>query len=174
MSKFFNTFSGGRFYFEDGNNTYKIEDIAHALSLECRWMNQTKWHYSVAQHSIYVSYLVPTLKALLHDAEEAFWRDMSTQVKRADFMAAYKMCTEATRRDILRVFCGDSELSPEIKIADKRVYIAEAQVLMPANWFHEQNVDPNAYEPFGYPIERWTPEQAEEKFLKRYAELING
>lgn len=61
-----------------------IVDIAHHLSLTCRYSGACKEFYSVAQHSVMVSYLVEKkskLTALLHDASEAYMPDVIRPIK---------------------------------------------------------------------------------------------
>lgn len=61
-----------------------IRDIARHLSIINRFSGATKAPYSVAQHSLYVSMLVPEawqLHALLHDAHEAYLGDINTPLK---------------------------------------------------------------------------------------------
>jgi len=61
-----------------------IEDIAHQLGIIPRFTGATRFPYSVAQHSLYVSMLVPDhlkLPALLHDAHEPYIGDLSTPLK---------------------------------------------------------------------------------------------
>lgn len=63
-----------------------IEDIAHALSYQCRFGGHLPKFYSVAQHSLNCSYLIdePHLKleALLHDASEAYLLDIPSLIKK--------------------------------------------------------------------------------------------
>lgn len=79
------TFSGLEInVFEPTPEMICIEDIAHALSNMPRFAGHTKTFYSVAQHSLHVSRLASNknkLKALLHDASEAYLMDMPKPIK---------------------------------------------------------------------------------------------
>jgi len=62
-----------------------IGDIALGLSRQYRFNGHTTTPYTVAQHSVVVSYLVPAehaLQALLHDAAEAYIGDLPSPVKK--------------------------------------------------------------------------------------------
>lgn len=72
------------------------QDIAHPLSMICRYGGHVPGHYSVAEHSILVSRLVEhwgfdaivQLQALLHDAPEAYIGDMVRPLK--SFMPEFR------------------------------------------------------------------------------------
>ena len=77
--------SGGYFDFEYPEaSVITILDIAHALSNICRFTGHTSRFYSVAEHSVLCSYLVPpedAFAALMHDAAEAVLSDVSKPLK---------------------------------------------------------------------------------------------
>lgn len=66
-----------------------IEDIAHALSMKCRYSGHTAEFYSVAQHCVVAADVmcqsIPhlALTMLLHDAAEAYIPDFPRPVKNA-------------------------------------------------------------------------------------------
>ncbi|MFN9113590.1 MAG: phosphohydrolase, partial [Bacteroidota bacterium] len=72
MTQWIQTFSGIAFWPLDPKPEHvRIADIAHALSMKCRYNGHTRKFYSVAEHSVLVSRHVPeedALWALLHDA----------------------------------------------------------------------------------------------------------
>jgi len=79
------TFSGRAF--DLGNpdpSAITVRDIAHHLSLLCRYTGACRQFYSVAQHSCLVAELLPArlkLAGLLHDAAEAYTGDWSSPMK---------------------------------------------------------------------------------------------
>lgn len=70
-----------------------IEDIAHSLSCQCRFVGHTEYFYSTAQHSVnvmkevyarnYEASKLTLLWALLHDSPETYIGDFSSPFKRA-------------------------------------------------------------------------------------------
>lgn len=71
-------------------SSVRIDDIAHSLSLVCRYGGHCSKHYSVAQHCLEVSNYIAGLggspfvqmMGLLHDAEEAYFGDMPSPLKK--------------------------------------------------------------------------------------------
>lgn len=76
----------GRFinFVDHTNNFYSLEDISHSLAHLCRYTGHCDTFYSVAQHCVLASYLVPKVLAfetLMHDRIEAYMDDMSSPLK---------------------------------------------------------------------------------------------
>lgn len=150
-----------------------IEDIAHGLSHVCRFAGQCNQFYSVAEHSVYVSQVVPphlALHGLLHDAAEAYVGDVTAPLKR--LLMNYKLIEERAQKAILERFGLLECDSAEIKQADLRMLATEQAQLMPAHddeWALIAGI-----KPYNKTIECMPPEQARGFFLRRFEELTNG
>ena len=74
---FIKTFSGKHFYYDKINkDDIDINDIAVSLSNICRFAGHLSHFYSVAQHAVLCSQLVPqefAFEALMHDATEVLY-----------------------------------------------------------------------------------------------------
>ncbi|MDP2127214.1 MAG: HD family hydrolase [Pseudohongiella sp.] len=152
----------------------KIWDIAHALSHICRFGGHCLWHYSVAQHSVLVSYLVPVelaLEALLHDAAEAYLGDVVRPLKVNGDMQGYRDAEKLMEAAIIETF-GLGDIShPLIKLADMQMLAAEKSVLLTDKhslWQCLEGVSPAPLK-----IEKLTPEQAREMFMERLYEILS-
>lgn len=127
------THSGKQFDFHNPTpDMVCIEDIAHALSMSCRFGGHTQWHYSVAQHSVNVARLVPDehkLVALLHDATEAYIGDMVSPLK--VLMPEFKKKEEQIWEVIAEKFGVPVKMDPIIKWADLQMLRVEREFLIP-------------------------------------------
>src|SRR6185295_13075391 len=82
------TFTGAHFDYSNPG-PFRIRDIAHSLSYTARFRGHTRFFYSVAQHSLMVSWMLEVrgqseyvqLCGLLHDAHEAYTGDVPTPLE---------------------------------------------------------------------------------------------
>lgn len=165
------TYTGKVFRFDDPfHNEYDIEDIAHALSNICRFTGHVREFYSVAQHSVLVSYIVPkdlALEGLLHDAQEAYLSDISSPLKSE--LNQYKELEKWVEMAIYEKYHLPFPLPKEVKEADLVALCTEQRDLMNGcgdTWTMLEGVIPlyNSITPL-------PPKQAKELFLERYKEL---
>lgn len=147
-----------------------IEDIAHSLSLQCRFTGHTKYHYSVAQHCYLASLIVSpafALEALLHDATEAYLCDLSRPLKHFSQLGKEYLLVEDKLDRVIRAKFGlPLTMSPEVKRADTTMLYLEKDALMkPRDWAHEWG----GYDiPTDIQIRSWTPPLAESAYLSRF------
>lgn len=169
---FITTYTGRRFYPLDPNpSDVCIEDIAHALAMICRFNGHVREFYSVAEHSVHVSHIVPApyaLAGLLHDASEAYIADVSRPVKHSAEMAPYTIIEDglmSTVEDVFGLHVGETWDMP-VKTADNAMLALEARSLLPYDpWMDELP------EPAKVGLGLWGPSEAERRFLERYREL---
>jgi hypothetical protein len=147
-----------------------IEDIAHSLSNMCRFTGHTSRFYSVADHSIRVSQVVPThdaLWGLLHDASEAYLTDIPRPLKRVTgFGDQYRAFERVLMAAICRRF-GLPEKEPEsVHVADMILLMTEKRDLMSGaeRPWDEDHTLPE-------PISPLSPAAAERAFLARFEML---
>ena len=167
------TYTGQHYYPLDPRpSMVRVEDIAHALALQCRFAGHVREFYSVAQHSVLVSRHVPPEMAalgLLHDAAEAYLNDIITPVK--DHLLGYhevELLNQAVILDALGVDPQQPLVPLAVKQADRRALVTEMRDLMPAECTYGWMAD---WEPFAEEIVPLPPAMAERLFLSRWEEL---
>lgn len=155
-----------------------IQDIAHALSNNCRWTGHVKSFYSVSQHSVLVSQIVEpenALAGLLHDASEAYLSDIARPVKYSEPMEGYREIEARLERVINEKFGLPYPMSVDVKRADDMLLTAEGYYLFnpPQQWVLDKLAAAGLEKPMIAPIVCWPPATAKAMFMKRFLEL-NG
>lgn len=161
--------SGRRFYPLDPRpNEISIFDIAHSLSMKCRYGGHCSRFYSVAEHSVLVSENVPAehaLWGLLHDAGEAYLADVPKPVKPS--LPGWKQLEAEVMAAVCARFKLPEEEPPEVKQVDFAILADEKEALMPGgeDW---SGLPPK----LGVQIRGLMPAEAKEQFLARFVDLI--
>lgn len=168
------TYSGRRF---NPTNPYVdaivIQDIAHALSMQCRFSGHVRKFYSVAQHSVLVSYICDSADALwglLHDATEAYLVDVPRPLKRSGKFDAYLEFEAKMQVAICKRFGLPEKEPPSVKRADTILLATEARDLMsPLHSDWKQPCDPLPFK-----IDPLNHQMAKDLFMKRFFELTGA
>lgn len=171
---------GGRYidFIAVDDNDYDVEDIAHALANLGRFTGHTRSFYSVAQHSVLASRIVPeedALAALLHDASEAYLGDVAKPLK--ELLPDYRAIEERLERALFAQFGVPYPLPASVKRADRILLATEKRDLMPA---HDRSCGSDDWaliagiEPLAERIVPLPPWAAKQLFLARIDELTQG
>lgn len=151
-----------------------IEDIARGLSNTCRFAGQMENFYSVAQHSVYVSQIVPpeyALEALLHDATEAYMGDITSPLKA--MLPDYKAIEKRVDTAIRGRFGLPLVMTMDVHHADLVMLATERRdfEISPGCGFPElSTIDPHD----DIIIHTLTPPQAYRQFMARFETLTLG
>lgn len=176
-----------------------IRDIAHALSMTCRWGGHVKRFYSVAEHSVLLTYFAQTGEArgpsnltrpevlklqqylLLHDASEAYLTDVPSPYKARPEFAGFVELEAKVQRRIEDHFGIETtaEIETIAKKLDTGILGNEALQLLGPEHFTLHPKLPMPL-PDGWsrlitvpaPPWGWTPEQAKANFLAQYTKLF--
>lgn len=165
------TYSGRQFWPLDARESeIDITDIAHSLSMQCRYNGHCEEFYSVAEHCVHVSYYVEKKNAmwgLLHDASEAYLCDIPRPLK--PYLSEYKDIEANLMKVIAKRFNLELPEPANVKDIDNRIVTDEKLLNMkkpPVEW----SVN---FEPLGVELQYWTPKQAKYRFIDRYYEILD-
>ena len=162
------TYTGKHFYIEDPQpEDIDIVDIAHALSMLCRFGGHSREFYCVAQHSVLISQLVSdenALWGLLHDASEAYLCDIPRPFKA--YLENYKMLEERIQRAIADKFGLSWPMPEEIHNIDQKIVVNEALLLWKESPFWTTKHESVPHLALALPC--WNPAFAKQEFLNQF------
>lgn len=155
-----------------------IVDIAHALSNKCRFGCHCRVFYSVAEHSLRLSYHpeLPSehaLWGLLHDAAEAYIGDVTTPLKQKLRLRSENVGLDELEQEILGTIASCYDLQPLgmpqiVNTVDQHMYATEAADLMTVDMSRWATGVANEER-----ISRtYWPTAAKDKFLERFYDLM--
>lgn len=176
LSEGIQLYSGAFFSYTDPESSeVSIEDIARALSHVCRFSGHVRHFYSVAQHAVNASFLVPpefAYDALMHDMSEAFTNDLPTPLKHA--VPALKDLEVRIETAMAERFGFRFPLPPEVKKADLQMLLMEKEELKPhaaGDWQVLDGISVTERDREVVDLTEWSPTDAYDVFMYRYGML---
>ena len=169
---FIHTYTGKKFRpLTPDPDAIDIRDIAHALAMSARFGGMTRTFYSVAEHSVRVSLICSAkdaLAGLLHDASEAYLKDIPQPVKHQDAAEFYRLAEGQLQAAIYERFGLSPNEPASVKRADLVMVHTEGRDLFPAGahvtWLDEGMAQPTTLKPLDW-------RAAEAWFLERFRAL---
>ena len=165
------TRSGRRLYLHNPSpSQILIDDIAHGLAHQCRFNGQTNKFYSVAQHSVIVSSILPPelkLAGLLHDAAEAYLGDIVQPLK--ELLPEFEQIESRFAQVIGERFNVDLNHNVAVKKADLIALATERRDLMPMEIVEWESLI--GINPLSKVINPLSPDNAKAQFIDCYLKL---
>lgn len=162
------TYKGIRFFpMEPLSEEIHIEDIAHSLSMLCRFNGHCRSFYSVAEHSCHVADLCSDaafLEGLLHDGSEAYLTDIPKPLK--PFMPEYRIMEHKLQTQIYWKFDIEDLHEEEVKVHDLAMLFVEANELFPRGSTDAWDGKPDSLP--DVKLQCWSPSRAKQEFLDRF------
>lgn len=162
------TFTGRKFYpMAPAPEDVDILDIAHSLSMQCRYNGHVSRFYSVAEHCVLMSEVIEpefALWALLHDATEAYVGDMVRPLKLN--MPEYRAAEDRVEVAIAERFGLQMPMPPRVKQIDTAILLNERRELLSDSYPWSTDGEPLSVDIVG-----WLPRTAKWEYLARFAEL---
>ena len=172
IDKYIETYLGKKFHFLDPDpDDIDMEDIAHSLSMQCRYTGHSKYFYSIAEHSMIVADLCDeenALWGLLHDASEAYLTDLASPIKQ--FLPEYKKMEKVLMDAIATKFGLELTMPEDVHICDRMALLVEAKELMFSageGWL----VNDGTIHVPEIKLDLYDPTTAKKKFLETFEEL---
>jgi len=141
--------------FEPKPEMFNIEDIAHALSHQCRFGGHLPVFFSVAEHCINCDKIIHTphrFDALMHDCSEAYLLDIPKPIK--DKILDYLIIEDNLMKVLSAKFGFNYPLSDEVKKVDKAMLEWEWQFIM--------------LEHKNFHLPTFSPAEAKQKFIELF------
>jgi uncharacterized protein len=166
------TQSGLRFFPLDPRpRDFDITDIAHALSMLCRYNGHVDQFYSVAEHCVLISQAVRpeyALDGLMHAAAEAYVGDMIRPLKVN--IGQYKAIEDGILYVLAGRFGTTWPIPEEVHEASNRILLTERAALL-RNTSHAWDPYLESLDPLDVEIQGWAPAEAKAEFLARFEEV---
>lgn len=150
-----------------------VEDIAHSLSMQCRYAGHCIEYYSVAEHAVLMyDHVVEHSEdpavwwwALHHDDAEAYLVDVPRPVKAS--LPGYAAAEWAVMNCIAEALSSPGPMPSIVKQFDNRIISDERANLRAMDWGYVPPV------PLGVDLKCWSPKEAEEAYLDRHYKVDN-
>lgn len=166
------TYFGRRFDIADPHPVWDLEEIAHALSMKCRFGGHCTHFYSVAEHSVLVSQQCQQEHrkwGLLHDAVETYIPDTPKPMKRHRALEGLVSIEHKLMQQVSETW-NLGPLPQQVKDIDYRILADERNELMRADLNELDDGWPSS-KPLGVEIKCLSPLWAKAAFLTQAYEL---